>query len=582
MSDISLQKYLQNHWHTISAIRVSKQHTILHAKKLYKKETRIILLLPKKNYDAALWNKLKSIHDPNILPIEEIHRYRQGTAIVFPVLTPLKDYIRKEGLTFSQIIQLCKQISHALHTLHNHNILHLDVSPDNILVDSNDHFVLGDFSNSVLFPTSVRTLFHFENNKTPPTFCPPNWNKKTPNESTDQYGLAATLYTLLQNGTIPKSGYMDFSAELLFTENDHFYGTMEPYEQAIQSLKDSLFHVLTSSIVETDNKYQNILSFADALVTQLSVLNEVCSYRLQFANANHPFYAIQTNQVQLSNTRKHNLRHKLFQNASLHQFGSGLSKSTIVDKIRVIPLHLHQGNFAIISFAVILICTVFFLYLFGKKIPSKQSVFSGQNSAAFVSSGQSVQYFSNHTTSTHSNTIEKSNVPESGLEVNIYENQEVSDCFDFSYHSDSTNFLDISNQKSTSLKDSLSASHMSQNWNILYAENNHFTSISALQNHTQITELYLSNNSICDLSVLSSLYHLKVLVLTDNLCNDVSPLSKLTSLQYLDLSGNSSLSHIEDLGDLCSLQVLLLSDTNITKSQIEELQVQLPGCIVKQ
>lgn len=578
MSNTSLQKYLHNHWRTIATIRASEHHTILHAKRLYEKETRIILLLSKRNYDAALWTKLKSIHDPNILPIEEIHRYPQGTAIIFPVLTPLKDYVRKEGLTLSQIIQLCKQISHALQSLHSQHILHLDVSPDNIFVDSNDHFVLGDFSNSISCPAPIHTLFHSKKAMTPPTFCPPNWNNELPNESTDQYGFAATLYTLLQNGTVPKRGYINFSADLLFTENDSFYCTDEPYDQAIQALKKCFAHVLTPSIVNTDND-QSILSFSDTVVTQLSILNEVCSYRLQIADATHPFYSIRTQRLQTSNVSNSSCN-KLLSYATLHPFRFLLGKLPIRNNLSVPILQRYRWCFPIICLGMILLCATLFLSLSGKRSTSKQSAFFGQNSAASVSSGQSTQYLSDHRTSAPANTEEQSSVPKSGHKINMLESQEKSEYSDFFYHSDSENFLDVSNQKSTSLEAVLESSDLSHNWNILYAENNQFTSLSALQNHPQITELYLSNNKLCDLSVLSSLQHLKVLVLSDNLCNDVTPISKLTSLQYLDLSGNRDLSHIETLADLCSLQVLLLSDTNITKSQIEELKAQLSDCII--
>ena len=578
MSNTSLQKYLHNHWRTITIIRASEHHTILHAKRLYEKETRIILLLSKKNYDTALWTKLKSIHDPNILPIEEIHRYPQGTAIVFPVLTPLKNYVRKEGLTLSQIIQLCKQISHALQILHSQHILHLDVSPDNIFVDSNDHFVLGDFSNSIPYPAPIHNLFHSKKVMTSPTFCPPNWNNESPDESTDQYGFAATLYTLLQNGTVPKQGHINFSANLLFTENDSFYRTSEPYDQAIQTLKKCFVHVLTPCIIDTDNN-QSILSFSDTMVTQLSILNEVCSYRLQITDADHPFYFIRTQQLQTSNVGNNN-RNKLPSYATLHPFQFSLSKLPIQNNLSEPILRRYRWCFPIICLGMIFLCATLFLSLSGKRSSSKPSAFFSQNSAAFVSSGQSAQYLSDHRASTPANADDQSHIPKSGHGINMLESQGNSEYSDFFYHSDSVNFLDVSNQESTSLEALLESVDLSHNWNILYAENNKFTSLSALQNHPQITELYLSNNKLCDLSVLSSLQHLKVLVLSDNLCNDVTPISKLTSLQYLDLSGNMDLSYIEALADLCSLQVLLLSDTNITKSQIEELKAQLPDCII--
>lgn len=43
----------------------------------------------------------------------------------------------------------------ALHFLHNHNILHLDVKPDNLFRDSNGSFKLGDFGLAVMRSAQV-------------------------------------------------------------------------------------------------------------------------------------------------------------------------------------------------------------------------------------------------------------------------------------------------------------------------------------------------------------------------------------------------------------------------------------------
>ena len=57
----------------------------------------------------------------------------------------LKNYANQIELSEEKIISFMKDIAHALDEMHSKNICHLDVKPENFLVDDNENLVLADF-----------------------------------------------------------------------------------------------------------------------------------------------------------------------------------------------------------------------------------------------------------------------------------------------------------------------------------------------------------------------------------------------------------------------------------------------------
>lgn len=62
----------------------------------------------------------------------------------------LKDLIYKKGMTFQQMIDIGLQIVQAVNILHQSNIVHRDIKPDNVLVDEMNNLKLIDFGESAV------------------------------------------------------------------------------------------------------------------------------------------------------------------------------------------------------------------------------------------------------------------------------------------------------------------------------------------------------------------------------------------------------------------------------------------------
>ncbi len=138
--------------------------------------------------------------------------------------------------------------------------------------------------------------------------------------------------------------------------------------------------------------------------------------------------------------------------------------------------------------------------------------------------------------------------------------------------------LDISNKNLQSLPKSQSANFSCDKLIYLYADNNKIVDISGIEYYKSLKELYLSDNLITNLLPLEEIANLKILVLSYNKITDLLPICSLTSLTNLDISGNNKMYNFSELISLFNLKTLNLTNTNVTKDEIDFLTYYLPDC----
>ena len=114
----------------------------------------------------------------------------------------------------------------------------------------------------------------------------------------------------------------------------------------------------------------------------------------------------------------------------------------------------------------------------------------------------------------------------------------------------------------------------------LNVEHNDVGNIQPLRECVQLQKLILSNNMVDDLSPLVDCKKLSYLALRNTRVEDLRPLSGLGQLSYLDLWG-TRIKSLEPLYSLKGLKYLNVKNTDITKSQIDDLKVVIPGCEVE-
>lgn len=164
-----------------------------------------------------------------------------------------------QQLPLATVIQYLRQIAPALQYAHDHNVIHRDIKPDNILVNEQNELLVSDFGISVISKTGRTSLQSpLTIGGTPYYMAPEAFRGKT-EKASDQYSLAIMVYEWLC-GTTP------------FTEGDFiqlgFQHAAEPvpaprtHNPAISPAIEQL--LLKALAKNPQDRYPTIQAFADA------------------------------------------------------------------------------------------------------------------------------------------------------------------------------------------------------------------------------------------------------------------------------------------------------------------------------
>lgn len=139
--------------------------------------------------------------------------------IFMPIFTSLTDVIG-DKLTREKKFKYIRQILVAIEYLHNKDVIHMDIKPENILVDDDDNIKLIDFDNSVIgTERSLRKIAGTDG------FLPPEFIGKTEtifSTEVDIYSAGLTFIEIItnkQNGSVKKCGEFRELLSWMLAEN---------------------------------------------------------------------------------------------------------------------------------------------------------------------------------------------------------------------------------------------------------------------------------------------------------------------------------------------------------------------------
>jgi WD40 repeat protein len=176
--------YLGEHryLHSYAALKVLRAS-------LSKKEAEVFLA------EAQTLVRLKH---PNIVRVLEYSVEQRTPVLVMDYAqngTIRELHPRGTSVSLATTVSYVKQVAAALQYAHDHNIIHRDVKPGNLLLDADHHLLLSDFG-LALFSPSSQQLSTQEMAGTVPYMAPEQLRGK-PCFASDQYALGIVTYELL-------------------------------------------------------------------------------------------------------------------------------------------------------------------------------------------------------------------------------------------------------------------------------------------------------------------------------------------------------------------------------------------------
>ncbi len=159
-------------------------------------------------------------------------------------------------LTAQQLLPYVESAAAALHYAHEHNLIHLDVKPANLLLDGNDHLLLADFGVSAIMDSYTHASLHCYVG-TPAYTAPEQWLEQ-PRPASDQYALAVTCYQLL-------TGHLPFTGNLYSIMHGHLRTPPPLLRQWNPYIPEQVEAVILRALAkEPAERYPDMLAFAAA------------------------------------------------------------------------------------------------------------------------------------------------------------------------------------------------------------------------------------------------------------------------------------------------------------------------------
>ncbi|HBJ36830.1 MAG TPA: hypothetical protein DDZ51_19155 [Planctomycetaceae bacterium] len=190
-----------------------------------------------------------------------------------PLSRYAKQYRQREGeIPVSHVVELLRPVAQALDYAHVRGVLHRDVKPENILVQSEPHFevTLIDFG---LAATIRSTMTRFtqastDTRGTRPYMSPEQLrgNSRLWDGRTDQYSLAVVAHELL-------GGYLPFE-----TEDDFalMYSVLNEPVVPIETIPDAVNQALLKGLgKERTERYENCTNFINSLAASNTAVSSV-------------------------------------------------------------------------------------------------------------------------------------------------------------------------------------------------------------------------------------------------------------------------------------------------------------------
>ena len=148
---------------------------------------------PEKYFEES--KKIYKLKHPNIMNIHSTSYDKEYIYITMPYLKngSIQHLIENQNLTLRQIIKYSLDFLSAIYYIHENNIIHCDIKPNNILINNEGNAILTDFGSALylnsLGRAKLRNVYYKH-------IAPEQCINSTINKKIDIYQIGTTLYRL--------------------------------------------------------------------------------------------------------------------------------------------------------------------------------------------------------------------------------------------------------------------------------------------------------------------------------------------------------------------------------------------------
>lgn len=208
-----------------------------------------------------------SLSHPNIVSIYDIGEEEQCYFIVMEYVegVTLKTFIKDfQPVPLETIVYIMEQVGLAIEHAHDYGIVHRDIKPHNILVDTNDQVKVTDFgialavtSATMTYTNAILGSAHY--------LSPEQAKGGKATEKSDIYALGIVLYECL-TGRLPFAGSSPVSVALMHL-NDTVPRVFEFRSEVPQSMENIVVRAMAKN---PDHRYNSVKEFLIDLTTSLA------------------------------------------------------------------------------------------------------------------------------------------------------------------------------------------------------------------------------------------------------------------------------------------------------------------------
>mgnify|MGYP000481523499 CR=1 FL=1 len=516
--------------------------------------------------EARMMNTLKG--NTNIVCYEDSDVRLKPDGIGYDVfirmelLTSLSDLSAKNELNREEIVKIGVDICRALELCEKKKIIHRDIKPDNIFVNDNGDYKLGDFG---VARQLERTATFMSKKGTYNYMAPEVYRGERYGAQADIYSLGLVLYRLLNDKCLPflppaqNRKYDDAEKALA----RRMSGEKLPLPANAQ---DELGAVIVKACEYLpENRYSTAKEMKQALLSAAEETTTCVLKTEQDTAKKNSIEYLQTNKQTIKPLQKEfiavdkiglqtvDCKETVSGNRPVKQqeknaFDHAVSSNSKKEKKKVMTaiIVVIIAGVAIIA-AVKGISMIDVLRKF-KTYENVETEISFQD-PTFEKAFRYVYDYTDNKPITQQDILSVKN-----LDLSATELYDISDIAMFK-NIESLCLNDNSISDISALSGLTNLEHVELN-------NNGINDIGAFENLTQLTYIELDNNSISDITPLRKLSNLELLFLDDNYISDINVLGKLTKISILSLTGNC-ITEIEPLKNLSNLTRLSLYDNDI-------------------